>query len=282
MYLIHKKMKFIKMQGIGNDYVYIDCFKNKVNDPAETAKRVSDRHFGIGSDGLILVCPSEHADVRMDMYNKDGSRAQMCGNGARCVAKLAYDLAYVKKDEFILETLAGNKKVRIKEKNPDKTAKLIEIDMGVPKLDGELPEEIEVMGEKRSFIAVDMGNPHAVYFVNSKKELDELDLESIGKYYENHKRFPNKVNSEFIYIEDRENIYMRVWERGSGETLACGTGACACAYAAILKSLVNDEVSVHLLGGDLKIKFEREDKHIYMTGEAMTVFTGEIDVDGEE
>lgn len=272
------KFNFTKMQGIGNDYVYIDCFKYNIENPSELAKIVSDRHYSIGSDGLILVCKSEHADVRMAMYNADGSQSEMCGNGARCVAKFAYDSGYVTKDEFILETLAGDKKVVIKEKDDKGLAKLIQIDMGVPKLDSKLPEKINIVGEEKEFIGIDMGNPHAIYYVDSKKELYNMDLEKIGDLYETHKRFPNKVNSEFIYVEDKKNIYMRVWERGSGETLACGTGATASAYASILKGVVDKEVVVHLKGGDLKINYDESSSHIYMTGEAKTVFVGEIEI----
>lgn len=272
------KLNFTKMQGIGNDYVYIDCFKYEIKNPSEIAKIVSDRHYGIGSDGLILVCKSEYADVRMDMYNADGSRSEMCGNGARCVAKFAYDAGYVKKDEFILETLAGDKKVVIKEKDENNKAKLIQIDMGVPKLDSKLAEEILILGEKKEFIGIDVGNPHAVYYVESKKILDELDLESIGEEYEKHERFPNKVNSEFIYVEDKNNIHMRVWERGTGETLACGTGATASAYASFISGRTNKDVVVHLKGGDLFISYDELSKHIFMTGEARTVFVGEIEI----
>ncbi len=273
------KIKFTKMQGIGNDYVYIDCFRQKLRDPAKLAPIVSDRHFGIGSDGLILVCPGEKGDVRMEMYNRDGSLAGMCGNGARCVAKFAYDAAYVQKEHFLLETGAGLKEVWIREKNPDGSAKMIEIDMGIPKAAKNFPEEIEVLGKREFFMEVDMGNPHAVYRVESEEELQALDLKRIGPAYENHPRFPLKVNSEFIYIRDRENILMRVWERGSGETLACGNGACASAYAAILLKEAEHKLCVHLPGGALQIRYEADSAHLFMCGEAKTVFRGEIDLE---
>ena len=274
-------MKFVKMQGAGNDYVYVDCFKYKVNDPKKVARIVSDRHFGVGADGLILVCPSDVADVRMDMYNADGSRGKMCGNGSRCVAKFAYDRGYVKKEEFELETLAGIRKISLEAEN--NKAKSITVDMGSPKLYSKLPEPIFINGIEKEFIGVNMGNPHAVYFVKSLEELNSLDLEKIGYFFENHERFaPDKVNSEFIYVENDENIHMRVWERGSGETLACGTGASASAYACILSNLCKDTINVYLRGGQLKIAYDRISDSIFMTGEAVEVFTGEIDIAGEE
>lgn len=272
-------MKFEKMQGAGNDYIYIDCFKYKIDNPSKLAIILSNRNYGIGSDGLILVCKSEIADVCMKMYNADGSMAQMCGNGARCVAKFAYDKGYVKKDEFLLETLAGIKKIRILKKDIYNKADIIEVDMGVPKLESDIMQDIVINGRNEKFIAIDMGNPHAIYFVNSKDELETLDLEKIGKYYENHKYFPQKVNSEFIFVENRKNIYMRVWERGSGETLACGTGASASAYACILRGMVDNELSVHLKGGNLLIRYEQNSGHIFMSGQAKKVFDGEINID---
>ncbi len=270
-------MKFIKMHGIGNDYVYIDCFKEKVDKPAELAKFVSDRHFGIGSDGLILVCPSESCDVKMDMYNLDGSRGEMCGNGARCVAKLAYDNGYVKKKKFLLETLGGVKEIEV-HPGKDNLVETVTVNMGKPKLTSKLPEHIFVMNKDEEFVGIDVGNPHAVYFLDSLEKLKALDLEKIGSFYENHERFPNRVNSEFIYVKDKENIYMRVWERGSGETLACGTGATASAYASILKGLVLDKVHLHLTGGVLDIEFDKNSGNIYMTGNAVEVFRGEINI----
>ncbi len=268
-------MKFTKMQGIGNDYVYVDCFREVVENPGEVAIKVSNRNYGIGSDGLILIMPSTSCDVRMDMYNSDGSRGSMCGNGARCVAKFAYDHGYVKDTKFTLETLGGIKEVEVFVKE-DGLVHSVCVDMGEAKLTGKLPEEIEIDGEIYEFTGIDVGNPHAVYFLDSKKDVDELDMEKIGPKFENHPRFPERVNSEFIYVEDRRNIYFRVWERGSGETLACGTGATAAAYAAMLHGLVEDEVTVHLKGGDLTIRYCRERNHLLMIGEAVEVFTGEI------
>jgi len=265
-------MKFVKMQGAGNDYVYVDCFKEKVENPSEVAIKVSDRHFGIGSDGLILICPSDIADVKMDMYNADGSRGLMCGNGSRCVAKYVYDHGYVKSEKFTMETGAGIKYIEVEPK--DGVAEYINVNMGKATITSDFPEKILINGEDKEFIGVDIGNPHAVYYVNSLEELKEMNLENVGEYYEKHERFPQKVNSEFIYIEDRKNIHMRVWERGSGETLACGTGACASAFATMKRGLCENTVRVHLLGGDLDISLVGDE--IYMRGKAEYVFTGEI------
>lgn len=268
-------MKFTKMQGIGNDYVYVDCFLETLENPSEVAIRVSNRNYGIGSDGLILIMPSQTCDVRMDMYNIDGSRGSMCGNGARCVAKYAYEHGYVKKHSFTLETLGGVKRMEVFP-GADGKVGLISVDMGEPKLTSALSEKIMIRGDIKEFTGVDVGNPHAVYILSSKEEVDALDLERIGPDYERHERFKDRVNSEFISISDRKNIYFRVWERGSGETLACGSGATAAAYAAILRGLVEDEVTVHLKGGDLTIRYDRENNRIFMIGEAVEVFTGEI------
>jgi len=265
-------MKFIKMQAAGNDYVYVDCFKEKIENPGEIAIKVSDRHFGVGSDGLILICPSDIADVKMDMYNADGSRGLMCGNGSRCVAKYAYDHGYVKSKNFTMETGAGIKYIEIEEK--DGVADYINVNMGKAFITSEFPEKISINGEEKEFIGVDVGNPHAVYYVDSLDELKIMNLEAVGEYYERHKRFPDKVNSEFIYVEDEKNIHMRVWERGSGETLACGTGACAAAFATMKKGLCKNLVRVHLLGGDLDISLVNDE--IYMRGRAEYVFFGEI------
>ena len=265
-------MKFVKMQGAGNDYVYVDCFKEKVKNPSEIAIKVSDRHFGVGSDGLILICPSDIADVKMDMYNADGSRGLMCGNGSRCVAKYTYDHGYVKSEKFTMETGAGIKYIQVEPK--DGKAEYINVNMGKAVITSEFPEKILINGEEKEFIGVDIGNPHAVYYVDSLEKLHNMDLNRVGEYYEKHERFPQKVNSEFIYIKDRKNIYMRVWERGSGETLACGTGACASAFATMKKGACDTSVRVHLLGGDLDISLENDE--IYMRGKAEYVFTGEI------
>ena len=273
-------MKFIKMQGLGNDYVYIDCFKYNVHDPCNVAKVVSDRHFGIGSDGLILICPSEHADVRMDMYNLDGSRGEMCGNGARCVAKYVYDMGYVSKESFTMETMKKDVYITVHPK--DGKADTITVDMGEALLTTDMQESICIDGFDTKFIGVDVGNPHAVYYIESKDKLDSLDLDKIGKGYECHPRFPNRVNSEFIVVEDKANLYMRVYERGSGETLACGTGACASAYATMRLGLCDSKVTMHLRGGELEISHDKNNNHIYMTGPAKIVFTGEIYIEGED
>lgn len=275
-------MKFTKMQGIGNDYVYVNCLTEKIDQPFEVAKLVSDRHFGIGSDGLILIKPSDVADFKMEMYNADGSQGEMCGNGIRCVAKYVYDYKLTDKTSITVETLAGIKQLELTIE--DGKAALIKVNMGSPELnpsnipvvaDGEqvVNEPIEVEGKTYQMTCVSMGNPHAVVYMEDVKN---LDLEKIGPGFENHKRFPKRINTEFARIIDRKNIEMRVWERGSGETLACGTGACATAVASILNGLTDNQVTLHLLGGDLMIEWNREENKVYMTGPAEVVFEGEI------
>lgn len=276
-------MKFTKMHGIGNDYVYVNCFEETVKDPSAVSKYVSDRHFGIGSDGLILIKPSKVADFQMDMYNADGSQGEMCGNGIRCVAKYVYDYGLTDKTNISVETLAGIKHLELTVEN-GKVA-LVKVNMGAPEL---LPEKIpvaaegeraidvplEVKGKTYQMNGVSMGNPHCVIFM--EEDVRELDLEKIGPDFENHKRFPKRINTEFVNVLDENTLRMRVWERGSGETLACGTGACATAVAAILNGLVQKEVTVKLLGGDLKIQWNGGDAPVYMTGAATTVFDGII------
>ena len=275
-------MKFTKMHGIGNDYVYVNCFEESVKNPAEVSKFVSDRHFGIGSDGLILISPSAIADFRMNIYNADGSQAEMCGNGIRCVAKYVYDYGLTDKTEISVETLAGIKYLRLQVEN-GKVAS-VEVNMGVPILEPkEIPvavEEspvvnvpVEVKGKIYHMTCVSMGNPHAIIFMNNVKD---LDIEAIGPYFENHMVFPKRTNTEFVEVLDRNTVNMRVWERGSDETLACGTGACATTVACILNDKTENEVTVHLLGGDLKIRWDREANQVYMTGPATVVFDGEI------
>lgn len=275
-------MKFTKMHGIGNDYVYVNCFKESVKNPAEVSKFVSDRHFGIGSDGLILISPSAIADFRMNIYNADGSQAEMCGNGIRCVAKYVYDYGLTDKTEISVETLAGIKYLRLQVEN-GKVAS-VEVNMGAPILEPkEIPvavEEspvvnvpVEVKGKIYHMTCVSMGNPHAIIFMNNVKD---LDIEAIGPYFENHTVFPKRTNTEFVEVLDRNTVNMRVWERGSDETLACGTGACATTVACILNDKTENEVTVHLLGGDLKIRWDREANQVYMTGPATVVFDGEI------
>ena len=275
-------MKFTKMHGIGNDYVYVNCFEESVKNPAEVSKFVSDRHFGIGSDGLILISPSAIADFRMNIYNADGSQAEMCGNGIRCVAKYVYDYGLTDKTEISVETLAGIKYLRLQVEN-GKVAS-VEVNMGAPILE---PKEspvaveespvvnvpVEVKGKIYHMTCVSMGNPHAIIFMDNVKD---LDIEAIGPYFENHTVFPKRTNTEFVEVLDRNTVNMRVWERGSDETLACGTGACATTVACILNDKTENEVTVHLLGGDLKIRWDREANQVYMTGPATVVFDGEI------
>ncbi|MCR1843459.1 diaminopimelate epimerase [Murimonas intestini] len=275
-------MKFTKMQGIGNDYVYVNCFEETVEDPGETAIRVSNRHFGIGSDGLILIKPSDKADFMMDMYNADGSQGAMCGNGIRCVAKYVYDKGMTDKTEISIETKSGIKFIKLT--TADGRAELAQVNMGAPVLKAEkipavsnsmeiIGEPIEIDGELYHMTCVSMGNPHAVVYVEDVKK---VQIERTGPLFENHPFFPDRVNTEFVHVIDENTIEMRVWERGSGETLACGTGACASAVASILNGYTKDEVTVKLLGGDLKIRWDKKENLVYMTGPAEIVFEGEI------
>lgn len=277
-------MKFTKMQGLGNDYVYVNCLEEKVENPGEVSKIVSDRHFGIGSDGLILIKPSQKADFCMDMYNADGSQGEMCGNGIRCVAKYVYDKGLTDKTQVSIETLAGIKYLDLTIEEDE--VSLVRVDMGKPELVAEnipvtadtelvIDTPVTVDGEEYRMTCVSMGNPHCVVFMD---EVKNLDLEKIGPGFENHKQFPNRINTEFVKVIDEHTLEMRVWERGSGETLACGTGACATAVAAILNGHCKDEVTIHLLGGDLKIYWEKKTDHVFMTGPAKIVFDGEIDI----
>ena len=275
-------MKFTKMQGLGNDYVYVNCMEQMVEDAAETARRVSDRHFGIGSDGLILICPSDKADFEMRMYNADGSRGEMCGNGIRCVGKYVYDYGLTDKTSLSVETLGGIKHLFLEVE--DGKVSLVKVDMGPAILEPEkipvtaeggrvVDEPLQVDGKTFRMTCVSMGNPHAVIYVD---DVQGMDLEKTGPSFENHERFPNRINTEFAHVLDRNTVEMRVWERGSGETLACGTGACAVAVASILNGYTEDQVTVRLLGGDLKIEWDRETNKVYMTGPAEVVFDGEI------
>lgn len=274
-------MKFTKMQGLGNDYVYVNGFEEKIENPSELAVKVSDRHFGIGSDGLILINPSKTADFEMEMYNADGSRSEMCGNGIRCVAKYVYDYGLTDKTEISVETLGGIKYLDLTVR--DGKAVMIKVDMGKPILapdqipvaaegDMAVNEPVIVDGTEYRMTAVSMGNPHTVIYMD---DIEHLEIEKIGPKFENHERFPNRVNAEFVKVLDRHTAQMRVWERGSGETLACGTGACAVAVACILNGLTEDKVTVRLLGGDLLIEWDREKDTVYMTGPAEVVFDGE-------
>ena len=276
--------KFYKMQGIGNDYIYFDCMHEPIDNPEELAIRLSDRHFGIGGDGVILLCPSDVADCRMRMFNLDGSEGKMCGNGIRCVGKLAHDLGYVKSDSVKIETLSGIKTLSLNI-GADGKVRSAKVDMGAPVLDGEkIPSTyrgekvvnapIEVGGKTFGATLVSMGNPHCVVF----EDPDTVGLEHYGPLFERHTAFPERVNTEFVRVIDRGRLKMRVWERGSGETLACGTGACASAVAAVLNGYCdkNSEISVFLLGGELRITYT--DETVYMEGAATLVFTGEIEI----
>ena len=277
-------MKFTKMHGLGNDYVYVNCFEEKIDNPPAVARFISDRHFGIGSDGLIMINPSKTADFEMEMYNADGSRGEMCGNGIRCVAKYVYDYGLTDKTQISVETLGGIKYLDLTIE--DGKVSLVKVDMGKPKLEADLipiisereqviDEPIEVDGKEYHMTGVSMGNPHAVIYVDDVKG---LDLEKIGPKFENHERFPKRINTEFVHCIDRQTVEMRVWERGSGETLACGTGACAVAVSSILNNLTDTQVTVKLLGGDLQIEWDREKNHVFMTGPAKVVFDGVIDI----
>lgn len=282
-------MKFTKMQGLGNDYVYVNCFKETVENPSSVAKFVSNRNFGIGSDGLILICPSETADFQMVMYNADGSRGEMCGNGIRCVAKYVYDYGLTDKSRISVETLGGIKYLDLTVENGK--VRLVKVDMGEPHLAPEeipiamnekdvnqvIDEEINVDGTVYRMTGVSMGNPHTVVYMD---DLKGLEIEKIGPKFESHPRFPQRINTEFAHVLDEHTVEMRVWERGSGETLACGTGACAVAVASILNGLTKRSVTVKLLGGDLMIEWNEENGHVFMTGPAEVVFDGEIDLSG--
>jgi diaminopimelate epimerase len=274
-------MKFTKMHGCGNDYVYVNLFEETIADPAALAIAVSDRHFGIGSDGLITIGPSETADFRMRIYNADGSEAEMCGNGIRCVAKYVYDHKMTEKEEITVESGAGIKRLTLTVE--DGKVALVRVDMGEPILK---PDLIPVISDKEKVVAepilvdetewkmtcVSMGNPHAVVFVD---DVAKFPVETVGPLFENHKRFPKRTNTEFVTVHSRTEASMRVWERGSGETWACGTGTCATVMACILNGYTDNRVLVHLLGGDLTIEYDEKTNHIYMTGPATEVFHGE-------
>lgn len=278
-------MKFTKMQGCGNDYVYVNLFEEEVCNPSKTAIKVSDRHFGIGSDGLILIGPSEVADFEMIMYNADGSQSEMCGNGIRCVAKYVYDHKLTTSTEITVETGAGIKNIQL-HLGEDGLVDTVTVDMLEPILEAEkipviadkspvLMEPITVAGKEYKMTCVSMGNPHCVVVVDST---ENFDIDGIGSLFEKHERFPRRVNAEFIQVLSRNEINMRVYERGTGETLACGTGANASVMACILNGLTEDKVLVHLLGGDLTIEYNRDNNHLYMTGPAREVYSGEIEI----
>lgn len=277
-------MRFTKMQGIGNDYVYVNCLEEQVENPSSLAKIVSDRHFGIGSDGLILIRPSAQADFFMEMFNADGSRSEMCGNGIRCVGKYVFDHGLTSKTEIDVNTLAGVKHLVLHVE--DGRVASVTVDMGEPVLDPELipvnaalspvvGEPVEVSGVPYAMTCVSMGNPHAVVFVD---DTASFPLHEVGPAFEQHPVFPRRVNAEFVQVINRNEVNMRVWERGAGETLACGTGACATTVACVLNGLTEDEITLHLLGGDLQVRWDRAVNRVFMTGPAATVFEGELDI----
>ena len=275
-------MRFTKMHGAGNDYIYIDCFTQKVENPRDLSKKLSDRHFGVGADGLVLIKPSEKADCFMDIYNADGSRAQMCGNAVRCTAKYIFDNK-IKRSTILVETLNSLKSVEIMEK--DGIAVGGRVNMGKPVLSGhQIPtrygasivknEKLNIQNRIYEITCVSMGNPHCVVFCD---ETEKLDLNTIGPLFENHEMFPERINTEFVRVLDKNYLKMRVWERGSGETLACGTGACAGAVAGVLNGYceMNTDIIVEAVGGELTVKW-CEDNDVYLSGESVKVFDGEI------
>ena len=277
-------MKFTKMHGIGDDYVYVNCFEETVENPSEVSKKVSDRHFGIGSDGLILIKPSEKADFEMEMYNADGSQGAMCGNGIRCVAKYVYDYGLTDKTNISVDTKSGIKYLDLTVAN-GKVA-LVKVNMGQPELNAEkipmiykkqqvIQQPLAVKDNIYEVTAVSMGNPHVIVYMD---QIRDLAIEKIGPDFEKHPAFPEGVNTEFVHVIDRKTVEMRVWERGSGETLACGTGACAVAVACVLNGYTEEEVTVRLLGGELKIFWNRKENLVYMTGPAEVVFDGTINL----
>lgn len=277
-------MKFYKMHGIGNDYIYFDCMHGEIENPEQLSVRLSDRHFSIGGDGVILLCRSDKADCKMRMFNADGSEGKMCGNGIRCIGKLASDLGYVKGDTCTVETLSGIKTLKLFF-GKDGKVQSVNVDMGAAILDGEkipskfkgekiVAQPLEIDGKTYPVTLVSMGNPHCVVF----DDPDTVDNVALCKMFENNPAFPERINTEFVKVIDRTHLEMRVWERGSGETYACGTGACATVVAAVLNGFCNkgEEVTVQLLGGDLKITYT--DKTVYMTGPAELAFVGEVDI----
>lgn len=275
-------MKFTKMQGCGNDYIYVNGFAEKVESKEEVVRNLSDRHFGIGGDGVIFINPSPIADFEMEMYNADGTRSEMCGNGIRCVAKYVYEKGLIDKTEFTVESFGEIKHMQLFLK--DNKAEIIRVNMGAAKWKAkEIPvitkkeqvikEPIKVEGKEYYMTCISMGNPHAVVFMD---EIDKLEIEKIGPAFENHPSFPNRTNTEFVKVIDKNHVKMRVWERGTGETLACGTGCCAVAVASVLNGLTQEKVNVEVLGGSLEIEWNREENVVYMTGPAEIVFEGEV------
>ncbi|MGI6777899.1 MAG: diaminopimelate epimerase [Acetivibrionales bacterium] len=277
-------MRFTKMHGLGNDYIYVNCFKEKVGNPNELAKFISDRHFGVGSDGLVLILPSDKADFRMRMFNSDGSEAEMCGNAIRCVGKYVYDNGLTDKTVISIDTLAGVKILDMTVENGKVV--LVRVNMGEPVIEAAkipvktgkerfISEPVEIDGKSYNVTGVSMGNPHAVTYVDN---VESFPLELIGPKMENHELYPRKINAEFVQVIDRRTLKMRVWERGAGETLACGTGACAVLVASVLNGFSERKATVRLLGGDLFIEWNETDNHVYMTGPAVKVFDGEVEI----
>ncbi len=288
-------LEFTKMHGCGNDYVYVFALAARPADPASLARRVADRHFGIGGDGLIMIAPSARADVRMEMFNADGSRGDMCGNGIRCVARLAYERGVTPKRSLIIETDSGLKTVDLKFEGQRVCGATV--DMGEPVLEArDIPAgtarmivdyALEVGGRTERITAVSMGNPHCVVFVKDSAvfEMDIFEFARLGRQFENHAFFPRRVNTEFIWVRSRSDLKMRVWERGSGETLACGTGACAALVAAVLSGRSDRRAVVELSGGNLEIEWREKGasaNHVFMTGNAVEVFRGQLELDADE
>ena len=276
-------MIFTKMHGLGNDYVCINCFRERVEDPPGFARTLCDRHYGIGADGLILICPSKVSDFKMEIYNSDGSVAGMCGNGIRCLGKYVYDYRLTGKETLSIETKSGIRNMHLHIQDGKACGAMV--DMGVPRLNAHsipilsekdlvINDPIEVQEKNYRMTGISMGNPHAVIF---SEEINGISLEETGRELEFHPRFPERANIEFCHVTARDRMEIRVWERGVGETLACGTGACATAVACVLNGKTDDEVTVKLLGGDLIIRFDRENNKVYMTGPARVVFDGETD-----
>lgn len=281
-----KKMKFTKMHGCGNDYIYVNGFAEHIeaDRKPELVRRLSDRHFGIGGDGVIFINPGKNAAFEMEMYNADGTRAQMCGNGIRCVAKYVYDYGLTDQTSITIESFGSVKYLSLTLGSDNKVS-TVRVNMGAPILKAaEIPvisdkeqvvsEAIAVNGREYKMTCVSMGNPHAVVFID---DIIDFDIEAVGPYFEKHTRFPERTNTEFVRIVDRSHVQMRVWERGTGETLACGTGCCATAVACVLNGLTDTEVTVRVPGGEILCEWDRKDNLVYMTGPAVTVFDGEID-----
>ena len=290
-------MHFTKMEGCGNDYVYVDGSREIIDTAKkpDIVRRLSDRHFGIGGDGVIFInpVPDGSADFEMEMYNADGSRGEMCGNGIRCVAKFVYDYKLTDKKELTIVSYGKPKYITLTVENEKVT--MVRVNMGAPiltpaEIPVKLPEKsamaadnvisypMTVQGTDYTATCVSMGNPHAVVFLPDDVDLSTYDLEKIGPDFEHHAYFPNRINTEFVHIDDRQNVHMRVWERGTGETLACGTGCCATAVACILNGLTDDKITIHVLGGDIICEWDRTENVVYMTGPATTIFEGDIEI----